>query len=202
MWHAEQEPFDPSGLSRPTPVLGHVAGSSFPFARTFTSEPALPAAAHRRRRRAGHVPFHHFSQNVVQAPQNLGRVGVMALLELLELLLMAHRTILRRHDRRDHEAVVAHGILVALSGSMAFIAPDTVAAVSADFPLTHEQYTQMGFGARSPSHQMSPPRAITRWNSKRFSEGGRIPIAAKIAFLVVRGIPLPRCHRKRNDACV
>ena len=39
LWQAEQEPSEPSGLIRPMPVLGQVAGSSLPPGNTFTSEP-------------------------------------------------------------------------------------------------------------------------------------------------------------------
>ena len=39
LWQAEQEPSDPSGLMRPMPVLGHVAGSSLPSPRTLIWEP-------------------------------------------------------------------------------------------------------------------------------------------------------------------
>ena len=38
-WQAEQEPLEPSGLSRPMPVFGQVAGSSLPFSSTLISEP-------------------------------------------------------------------------------------------------------------------------------------------------------------------
>src|SRR3989338_1214864 len=38
-WQAEQDPSDPSGLIRPIPVLGQVAGSNFPPSKTLTSEP-------------------------------------------------------------------------------------------------------------------------------------------------------------------
>jgi len=39
LWQAVQEPSEPSGLMRPMPVLGQVAGSRVPSFRTFTCEP-------------------------------------------------------------------------------------------------------------------------------------------------------------------
>src|SRR5512145_3148407 len=38
-WQALHEPSEPSGLIRPMPVLGHVAGSSLPSSSTFTTDP-------------------------------------------------------------------------------------------------------------------------------------------------------------------
>ena len=50
LWQAVQEPSEPSGLIRPMPVLGQVAGSSFPLGRILTSHAvALPAAVDRGR---------------------------------------------------------------------------------------------------------------------------------------------------------
>jgi hypothetical protein len=38
-WQDEQLPLEPSGLMRPMPELGQVAGSSVPSPRTLTCEP-------------------------------------------------------------------------------------------------------------------------------------------------------------------
>ncbi len=95
LWQAEQEPSEPSGLMRPMPVLGQVAGSSLPLGKHLDfAAVALPAAVDRRGADAlgnavrphAAIALDHLGQRVVERTEDPRALRVMRFGELLRLL--------------------------------------------------------------------------------------------------------------------
>src|SRR3974390_715020 len=94
---------------------------------------ALEAADRDRGRTADHFP-----EEIVERGENFAGLGVMAALLLVDLLLMAARAILRRHDHRDKSTVVLERVGIAFFGAVAVVAIDTLLPVRAGAPLLRQ----------------------------------------------------------------
>ena len=122
-WQAWQEPFEPSGFSRPMPLLGQVSGSitglpSVPARRISPlasrwNLTMLPWHCQQPLTASAMLPGHArdlLGQHVVEAGEDLARPGVVAARELLVLLVVALGAVLRRHQGRDPRPLVLPGV--------------------------------------------------------------------------------------------
>src|SRR4030067_72026 len=98
---------------------------------------ALPATVHRRRRLAAEfgVALDHLGERVVERTENLRRLGMVALGELIGFLRMTARAVLGRDDHRNSEVIVLDGVRIALLRIVAFVAADIPAVVLGAPPL-------------------------------------------------------------------
>ena len=104
---------------------------------------ALPAAAHGRgtdavwesRRDHPAIPFHDFSQNIVEGAEYPPASRVMRLCKLLCFLGVAASAVPGGDDRGDPVTLVLEGVGFALLGHVAFVAPDAGPVMPAAAPL-------------------------------------------------------------------
>ncbi len=145
VWQAVQEPSEPSGLIRPMPVFGQVAGSSLPLGEHLhLGAVALPAAVDRGRgvaRRGSPavtkpaVALDDLGEHVVERAEDAAGLGVVRAGELLDLLASGSgRSPSGLTMVAIELVVVEERVGVALVGGVALVAADVGPEVLAGSP--------------------------------------------------------------------